>query len=375
MAGALGLAVLVVTAGIGVTTRGGDAASACGSRAGCGTARLPAPITLTEVGTGYRIGPTGSLTRVAVARSRYPPGAIWFPGTGTWYRIARGHLAVGRGRRRLWRSHGTMTAAQLGVVAAGPAGVAFQHDHRLYAALLGGAEHAVARRELPLGWTTAGLYTYSYGRRALVLRSDNGALLATIARGPREYAYDRASRSVYFLSRGVVMRAQGSRASRLTSLNRLGMSVDTWLQPLSAGWLELMDSRRLTVTRPDGSLFASTPTRRLDRISSLLAVAPRGGAVAFTAVTGPASRPSAESVYLLRAGADAARVVHREPGFVGGCAEWAEVEWHGAWLLYSNSGGRLVAFDTAGAHQTVELTRLVHGLPGARHGLDAQWSR
>ena len=67
--------------------------------------------------------------------------------------------------------------------------------------------------------------------------------------------------------------------------------------------------------------------------------------------------------------------VHRESGSFGGCAQWAGLEWHGSWLLYSDSDGSIAAIDIAGAHRVIELSGLTRRLLGVREGLDARWSR
>ncbi|MGH2892696.1 MAG: hypothetical protein ACRDPM_05430, partial [Solirubrobacteraceae bacterium] len=324
---------------------------------------------------GDRVDASGRATRISATRSPYPRDSSWFPGTGTWYRIVGGRLVIGLGRRPLWRSRAKIAPDRLGLVAAGPAGVAFQHHHRLYLATLGSAARPVAPRELPLGWTTGGLFTYSYPRHELLLRSERGAITKTIARRPHEYQYDLANKSVYFLSHGALMAAHGTRTRRLASLRRLGMPANVWMQPLGGGRIELLDNSRLTVLRADGSRLAWTSVRRLDRISSALAIAPRGGAVAFTGVTGPHRHPNSESVFLLRAGAHTAVTVHRQQGSFDVCAERASIAWHRNWLLYSNNLGDVAAIDTAGAHHAIELTHLAHGLLGAREGFDAHWSR
>jgi hypothetical protein len=289
-------------------------------------------------------------------------------------RVGRGYLVVGRRSSALWRSREQIAGGQLGLIAAGSRAVAFQHSHRLYIASYRGAERPVAARELPLGWTTNGLYTYSYPRRELLLRNDGGALEKVIARRPVQYEFDLSGASLYFLSHGVLMVAHGAHIRRLASLSRLGMSTNTWLQQLGR-LVELLDDRRLVLVRPDGSLFASTPVRKLDRISSFLAVASHAGAVAFTAMSGPVEGPNPETVYLLRAGARAARAVLREPASFGACAHWASVEWHGSWLLYGNNDGNLAAIDTAGARRALELGGLARQLLGVRQGFDAHWSR
>lgn len=354
---------------------GRDGAGACPGSARCVAVRLPAPIVIGNGRLSYRIATAGRVTRVPVPPGPYPRDAIWFPGTATWYRIVRGHLVVGRGRRPLWRSRAKIAPDRLGLVAAGPAAVAFQHDHRLYIARLDGAERPVARRELPLGWSGGELYTYSYPRHELLLRDVGGGLMKTIARRPREYQYDPANQSVYFLSQGALMAAHGTSTWRLASLSRLHMPADVWLAPLADGLVELLDGDRLTVVRPGGSVLAWTSLRRLDRISSFLAIASRGSAVAFTGLTGPPGHPDGESVFVLRRGADAAVAVHDRHGSVGGCAYWASLEWHGSWLLYASSAGALAAIDTAGAQRTIELSRVARRLVGARAGFDAHWAR
>jgi hypothetical protein len=183
----------------------------------------------------YRVARDGRVSRISAARSPYPLHATWFPGTGTWYRIEHGHLVVARGRQSLWRSREEIAADQIGLVAAGPHAVAFQHDHSLYIAPLAGTERPVATREVPLGWTTGGLYTYSYARRELLLRGDTGAILQTIARRPLEYQFDLATRSLYFLSHRVLMGARGAHLWRLAPLSSL-VCRRTRGCSRSAGW-------------------------------------------------------------------------------------------------------------------------------------------
>lgn len=201
---------------------------------------------------------------------------------------------------------------QLGVVAAGRHTVAFQHDHQLYLAPLTGAERPVARAELPLGWTRGGLYTYGYRGRELLLRSDSGALLKTIARQPLGSDYVVANGNLYFITHGTVMRARGARIQRLASLAGLGLSAGPWLQSLGR-LLELQDNNRVVLLRSNGSEFAWTRLPRsrgvTESISSSLVVAAPGDAVAFTAAAGESNDPRAirrahgtETVFLLRPG-------------------------------------------------------------------------
>jgi hypothetical protein len=388
-AGLVVLALMVVIACLALGGAGEDAAGRC-ARQRCVTIRLPAPITISvaRVRSGsvsYRVARDGRVSPLANTPSPYPRDATWFPGTATWFAIRdrslaagralgrRGYLLVGRGRRLLWRSHEQLAAKHLGVIAAGEHAVAFQRQHRLYIASYGAAARPVARRELPLGWTTGGLYTYSYPRRELLLRDEHGMLEKVISRGALEYEFDVESGRLYFISRGLLMSADSARVRRLASLNSLGMSPNTYVQPLGRV-VELLDDRRLAVVRPGGSLFASTQVRTLDRISSFLAIAPDASAIAFTGVTGPTTHPNAENVYLLRAGAHAAVAVHHEPGSFIGCAQGASIQWHRNWLLYSNNDGKLSAIDTHRGHRTIELSGIVRRLHYVPYGLTAHWS-
>lgn len=385
---AVGIGVAVAV-GVGVLAAGsveGNPTPACARVAACGgEVRLPA-IGITTGWGSYVIAPNGRVGRTANPRTVLPPAASWFPASGTWYMLDRGHLIVGLGSRRLWRSRGTFTSRfQLGVIVAGPHVVAFQHDHELWVAPLGGAERPVATRELPLGSTTGGLYTYRYQDHALLLRSDTGALVKVIGRRPLGSDYQVQDGNLYFISGGVLMSAHGARTRRLASLSRLGVSAEPWLAPLGR-FVELQDDRRLVVVRPDGSVFASIPLPssdgHADAISSALAVDSDGRAIAFAAAAGewketpshPSGVHGTETVYLLRPGAHAAVPVHTEHLVFTPCERGAGVEWHGSWLLYTNAEGNLVAVDTAGAHRAIDLTSLVRRLPGTQEGFTAYWS-
>jgi hypothetical protein len=269
------------------------------------------------------------------------------------------------------------------VVTLGPDDVAFQHDHKLYLAPLNGAERPVASRELPIGWTSRGLYTYRYPGRELLLRSDTGALVATLARRPLGSDYFVANGTLYFIVRGVLTSALGPQVRPLASLRSLHMSRNSMLQP-TGPLLELEDNSRIVVLHPDGSLFASTAVPRSDRqpetISSGLNVSPNGNAVAFAAAAGESGDPSSarraigtETIYLLGAGSRKSVPVHTERVAFNPCERGAALAWHGKWVLYSNSEGNLVAIDTARSRRAIDLSGLVRGLLGTQDFFDAHW--
>jgi hypothetical protein len=385
---ALLLAILVGVTAVTSHSQGDNAKRACAGRLSCVGARLPAPITI-AAGHGlgsvtFRVGRDGRVRRIPDTDGPLPRDAAWFPGTGTWYGIRHGHLVVGRGHEPLWRSHGQIAADQLGVIAAGRDAVAFQREHKLYLAPLRGDERPVAHRELPLGWTIGGLYTYRYQTRQLLLRSDAGALVKVIARRPLGSDYHVANGGLYFISRGVLMSASGTRVKRLASLKRLGLSAGPWLQPLGQ-LVELEDNHRLVVVRSDGTMFAWTRLPlshgRPGNISSSLVVAPRAKAIAFTVAYDHTADPRApgrshgtETTYVLHPGAETAVPVHRENVQFAVCERGASLQWHRQWLLYSNTEGNLAVIDTTGARRAIELGGLVRGITGTRGGFGAYWS-
>jgi hypothetical protein len=385
------VAILVAVAALAPGALGDKPSRGCAGRHWCAGLRLPAPITIAAgqvIGNvSFLVGRDGRIRRIDNPRSQspFPRDAVWFPGTGTWFRIRHRHLIVGRGRPALWRSHGEIASRwQLGVVTLGPHTVAYQHDHKLYLAPLRGVERPVASREMPLGWTTGGLYTYRYQGRELLLRSDTGALLRTIARQPLGSDYVVINGSLYFITHGMLESASRAGTRRLASPASLGSSAGPWLQPLGR-LVELQDNSRLVVVRPDGSVFAWTrlplSQGETEGISSSLVVDPQGNAVAFTAAAAESNDPGAarlahgtEMVYLLRAGAHTAIPLHTERVDFKVCERGASLQWQGKWLLYSNSEGNLVLIDTTGAHRAIDLTRLIHSLPGTRDGFSAFWS-
>jgi hypothetical protein len=123
------------------------------------------------------------------------------------------------------------------------------------------------------------------------------------------------------------------------------------------------------VLRPDGSLVSSTllprPHAHADWAPGAIA-ADRHGTVAFTATQGNTAYGSSgtESVYLLAAGARAARRVYRERVDFAVCERQASLAWHDDWLLYSAGEGYAAAIDTTQPGRSVELSPLIRRLPG-----------
>jgi hypothetical protein len=378
----LAVAILIGSGALAFGTIGEGASSAC-------VGRLPAPITIEApiytrtnhyLGTiRYVITCNGRVHRIGKSHSLFSQGEVFSFGAdpGVWWAIRHGHLVIGRRRKRVWRSRGEFWSRYgIGSIEISAPTVAFSYGSNLYLAPRGGAERLIGRQEYPLGFTSGGLYTISW-LRGLLLRSDTGAILKKIVHWTPQYFAARGR--LYFVAHGVLMRASGAPVQRLASLKRLGMSTDTWLQALwtdpwsqrPADLFELDDNHRLTVLRPDGSVFATAGSREWGGGGVFVqpVVAANETAVAFIATT----RQGTET-YVLRAGARTATAVHREKVHFGGCSGGASLQWHGNWLLYSDTNDDLAAIDTTGAHRTIELTHLITRLRGTKTDFTAYWS-
>lgn len=364
----------------------GIAALAHGSsRAGAPSAdRLPAPVII-ESGFQFshrdQIERDGRILSIPVPRPAYPRGAICCIAPGVWWNVRHGYLVFGRGRRTLWHSHRDLPVGRGSFdfqAVVGSHAVAFLYANHLYLARYGGAQRRIGPSEAPLGFTRGGLYTYLRGRW-LLLRSDSGAILKTIARVPPN-DYFVVNGALYFSSHGAVMRARGRRVQRVASLRSLGLSSRSLsLQP-AGSLLELEDSNRLVLLRADGSVFAWARLRERNAsdLPPSVVAAPNASAVAFTVIT---LRPThgllthaAETVYLLRAGAHKPIAVHHATVGVGGCGEGGTLEWRGSWLLYSDGPEHVAAIETNGARETIDLSKLATKLPGTARGFSAYWS-
>ncbi len=239
-----------------------------GRAAGTGTlprlpVRLPAPVTLQTSGGSYAVERDGQVVRVAPRVLPFPRDASWFPGTGAWFAVRHRKLVIGRWGRTLWHSHGSFPLRfQVGVVTINAGRVAFSYrsggSEQLYMARFGDhRERSVARGEFPLGWTSGGLFSYRYGGRALLYRSDAGTLARVVQRHVRAYVFDPGSGKLYFLAHGQLFSALGATAQAIASLSEVGMSAGPATGLVMAGGLvELINANGLILLRPDGTVFA-----------------------------------------------------------------------------------------------------------------------
>jgi hypothetical protein len=157
---------------------------------------------------------------------------------------------------------------------------------------------------------------------------------------------------------------------------KLGVRGMPVVEPLGR-FVSIHDTRRLVLVDYGGRVIASAPVprrrSRADGVSSSVVSNGARTAVAFTATH--RSRRS-ESVYVLEAGARRIRRLFTTNTDFTGCGYSASVEWHGRWLLYSNTEPRAVLVDTTARSAHVDLGGVIARLPGAeRNGLfDIAWA-
>lgn len=371
------MAVLLGAAVLAPMSCGGRQLPGCTGSRSCDRLSLPAPV-IVAVGAGarFRIDRDGRVQRLPALPLPFPRDAWCCAARDVWSAIRHAHLVIGVGRHVIWRSRLRLASQwQVGVVSVGHGHVVFQAHHKLYLAPLGRPERAVAHREEPLGWTADGLYTYSYAARRLILRSDTGTLLKRISPAPFHGAYPVAEGALYFLFRGWVMEADGTRIEKLSSLRDLGFRSGTFIEPVGS-LLELLDNYHLVLLRRDGSVYGRITSRETGEISSPLVAAPRAGAVAFTATSARAN--GTEDVYLLAPGRRP-RDVYAQPIVSAPPDQITHLQWRGKWLLYSDRDqDTLAAVDTKRPGRSIELTGLLrHLLAGRREpagGFGASWA-
>lgn len=338
----------------------------------------------------FRLEPDGSVVYAGRWKSPVPAVARGYWMDLTWYGRSHGHLLIGRGMERLWRSHGTypgIRSGDVGAVALGRRALAFNfyegRKSRLFLARYGGRERATAAGEIPLEFTGSGaLVTWRERGGALFLRSESGRFLRRLARRAIEPQVDRESRTVIYRFEGRLFAFDGVRARSLGSLHKLGVTGVPVVEPLGR-LIAVHDRRRLVVLDYQGRVFASTPVPRksgfADGVSSSVVANAEGSAVAYTATHYGSG--SHETVYVLRAGERIARPLFSEglDGLdAGGCGGTAWLAWQRGWLLYANAQQRASVVDSSGQAPAVELGDVVAQLPGIRTDgegvFDVAWS-
>jgi hypothetical protein len=372
----------------------GAAGAASGKSSGrnCSGALPPGPTSLpgavvvtTDCGL-FRLGTDGSVTYEGRWKSPVPPAARAYWMDLTWYGIERGHIVIGRGTKRLWRSHDTYPGGRrvdVQGIALGRRELAFTlcrgRQYLLFVARFGGREHLVATGEWPLAFAGGRLVTWRERGKDLLLRTDRTVRFLAHAIEPQ---VDRKSRMVVFRSKRWLFAFDAVRVRALASLPKLGVTGVPAVEPLGK-LVAVHDRRRLVVLDYDGHVLASTAVPRhrgfADAVSSSLVANEDGTAVAYTATHYGSG--SHENVYVLRAGEKKARALFSESldGLdAGGCGRGAWVAWQGPWLLYANTQQRAAVVDSSAKIPAIELGDVIAKLPGIRTdgegSFDVEWA-
>ena len=370
----LALALLVAATAVAPGTSAGGKCAGVLPHAPSG---LPATLVVTTDCGRYRLTPGSDAVYIGPWRSPVPSVARGYWMDLTWYGRSHGHLLIGRGRERLWRSHDTYRGpinSDIGGVAVGGEGVAFSffrgRRSDLYIAPYGGRERLVARGEAPLGFVRSGaLVTWQDKSHALVLRSSSGRFERLIASHAIEPQRDLHSGMLVYRVRHRLFVFDGARPRQIAGLYRLGVRGTPQIEPLGR-LVAVRDQRRLVVVRYDGSLMASTALPRrpkpADMVSSSVVANQAGTAVAFTATKGNTAYGSSgrETVYVLEGGDGQARPMLTEPVTFKVCERTASLSWHGRRLLYGNSERQAAIVDVSRERPALELSDLVARLPG-----------
>lgn len=386
----LTLAVLGLVVG-GLGAHGGEAAGGqCAQALPHAPAGLPAPLLVTTGCGRFRLDPGGGVVYEGARTRPVPPEARVYWMDLTWYGVVDRHLLIGRGMKQLWRSHRVYRGARgvdIGRIVLGRRKLAFSWFRgprsRLFLAPYGGAEHAVARDETPLGFTSSGAVVTWRNGGALLLRRGDGSLERRLAARAVEPQADAGSRTVVFRTGGYLFAFDGSQVRKLASLRELGVTGFPVVETLGR-LLSIHDRRRLVVLDYDGRVIASTPLpdrpKLADGISSSVVPNAAGTAVAFTTTNGNTAYGSHgfETVYLLGAGETRALPLFSEELDFNVCERIAWLAWQGPWLLYADTEQRAALVDSNGQSLPVELGDLISQLPGFRvdgEGIfDIAWS-
>lgn len=344
-----------------------------------------APVVVTTDCGRFALGTSGRVRYLGRRRLPVPQDVVWYPDL-SWYRLDRGRLVVGRGRRTLWRSSGRFGSRYgMGALALSPTRIAFSYARRpddwkrpvLYLARRGGAEWPVARGETPLGWTAAGRLLTWGGSGTVRVRDGGGRLLRTLAHGVHTFVFDRPSKTLFFLAQGRLFRFDGRGLGTLVRLKSVGLGAPVTIEPFD-GFVTVRGVHRLLVVRAGGGVVSSMRLPHLPlRTDTVSAVAvDSAGELAFTATRGNTAYGSTgvETVYLLDPGASRARPLYRERVEFAVCERAAALSWRGRFLLYSNSEGNAAVVATSGRRATIDLSRTTRELPGLENkSFQASW--
>jgi hypothetical protein len=299
----------------------------------------------------------------------------------SWYGFERGHLVLGRGHRRVWRSPGLYSGPHfddVGPIVFGRRRLAFDYSRRvgevrrLYIAGYRSSKRLLGRGERPLQFLGSGeLLTLREGGGALLLRAPRGRIERVVARHVADAQVDRRNGSLVVRTRLRVSVFDGGRLRQLVDLHRLGFKGLPVIEPLGRA-IAIHDLRRLLIVDHRGHTLASSrlPRRRepADGVSSSVATNATGTAYAFTAIHGVTAHglDPREAIYVLHPGERQARTIFDERVSLKGCGRTANLSWNGRWLLYSTTEGHAAVVDSSLGEKTIHLDEVVAQLTRMR---------
>jgi hypothetical protein len=376
------LASAVLVTGVVGAVPAKTAAGHCSAALPQAPAGLPASVVVTTNCGRFALQPGGDVVYEGAWTRPVPPVASSYsPEDLSWSGFSRGHILIGRGMEVLWRSQDRYRGTHpgnIGTIILGRRKLAFTYytsfrrPPRLYLAGYRGAEHAVARDETPLLFTTPGGLIAERNRgSALVLRGGDGRFERRLVAHAPEAQPDRVAGKVVYVRDRMLVASDGVRVWEVGSLRRLGLTGWPAIEPLGH-LVSVHDRRRLVVLNYSGHVFASTtlprPPMSADGISSSLVLNAAGTAVAFTATSGNTAYGSRgrETVYELAAGETQAQPLYSQDIDFNVCERMAWLVWQGRWLLYADTEQHAAVVDASGAGGAVDLTAVIAALPGYR---------
>ena len=340
---------------------------------------MPAPIILRTSCGGYRLAPSGRVTRLP---------RRWFArhsgGTGRRYgadiavrRTRAGRFILLRHGRVVWRSRGLYYRDGAGI-AFGPHLFAFAvYRKGIFMTDLERPERLVMRGRglYPYGFTRRGELLVSAAGRLGVVARDGTILRRYSFRRRNGFTFDSRTETVYFVSPDRTLAA--AQGTHLRPVGRL-RGIDGWITFARPGLLVFTGRRSVAITRLDGSLVARArwPRAALHTLDSGVSVSPDGRWFAFRLSNAhPGAKRGAAAVYVLHSGRSRARVIYRHRLGAIGCAVGAGMRWHGSFLLYESADGQHAVLDAKSGHRT-DLGPLARALPGrdATDQYDVFWA-
>ncbi|MGB2954290.1 MAG: hypothetical protein WBB74_12995 [Gaiellaceae bacterium] len=354
------------------------AAPNCAGAVPSAPAGLPSPVAVTTVCGVYTVSAAGTVS-VGPARTLQAP-----PTDRTFLGRRGRHVVLISDGRIIWQSQRSFPRSlAVGNVALTLPDIAFsfQGGRRLWVARLGRAEQPVALNESPYAWTAnRGLLTTRWigpgDLSSLLVRTEDGSHPRLIAARARMLTFDDATQTLWFFSRGALVRSDGRTTTTIAKLSALGMGRNTYFELLDSGLIAVAGENRIAILRRDGSVFAASDLSQPRGVGTALELTGRpvvaADTVAFAVgeVDGGGLTP-VEHVFVLHAGDTKATEVLRTRVEDNPCGRYAGLEWNGDWLLYTD-GERATAIDTTDAGRSVDLSAFLLGLPGV--GLDEEGS-